>query len=93
MATSPSIAVATPGYEVAAIGSSGALLVVTKDGATNTHLTPFTGSSPSIAALSNGTFEIAYDAQSGVLHTYDATNGSINRHLGMAAGTAPSVAG
>jgi hypothetical protein len=92
-ATSPSIAAPKSGFEVAAIGSSGSLLVVTTDGATNTHLTPNAGSSPSITALTNGTFEIAYSAQNAGLHTYDATNGSVDRHLGMQAGTAPSIAG
>jgi hypothetical protein len=85
--------VATSGYEVAAIGSSGSLLIVTTSGAVNTHLAAYPGSSPSIAALTNGAFEIAYAAQNAVLYTYDATNGSVNRHLGMMAGTAPSVAG
>ncbi len=92
-ATRPSIAATTAGYEVAAIGSSGSLLIVTTSESVNTHINPYAGSSPSIAALRNGTFEIAYDAQDRVLHTYDATNGSINRHLGVMAGTDPTVAG
>ena len=90
--TSPSIAVTATGYEVAAIGSSGALLLVTDSGAKNTHITPYAGSSPSIAGLDDATFEIAYDAQDGVLHTYDATNGALDRHVGVSPGTAPSLA-
>jgi hypothetical protein len=92
-ATRPSIAATTTEYDVAAVGSSGSLLIVTTSGSRNTHITPYTASSPAIAALGNGKFEIAYDAQGGVLHTYDDTNGSIDRHLGMNAGSAPSVAG
>jgi hypothetical protein len=81
------------GYEVAAISSTGSLLTATASATVDTHVSPYTGSSASIAALTNGTFEIAYEAANGTLYTYDATNGAIARHLGMLAGTDPSVAG
>jgi hypothetical protein len=92
-ATSPSIAATAAGYDVAAIGHSGALLIATADGSRNTHVVPAFGSSPSIAALADGTLDVAYNGQNSGLHTYDAVDGSIDRHIAMFAGTAPSITG
>jgi hypothetical protein len=50
------------------------------------------GTSPSVAALSGGDFEVAFHANTGNLWTL-GPSGNLNRRLGMAQSTSPSVAG
>ena len=50
------------------------------------------GTSPSIAGLPSGGFQVAFQANTGELWT-TGTSGTNNLHLGMMAGTSPSIAG
>ncbi len=91
--TSPSIAATSKGYEIAGLSRSHTLLTVTKSGVVDTHLPGTQQSSPEIVALSDGTFEIAYQRPDDSLATYDANNGAVDRHLGMYYLSEPSIAG
>jgi precorrin-6B methylase 2 len=51
------------------------------------------GTSPSITALTSGGYEVAFQANNGVLWTVGSGPGSNNEdwNLGMAGGTSPSI--
>jgi hypothetical protein len=50
------------------------------------------GTSPSIAALAGGGYEIAFEANTGSLYTYSSTGAVKNTTEGMWHGTSPSIA-
>jgi hypothetical protein len=50
------------------------------------------GTSPSIAKLSNGTYQAAFQANSGTLYTWNSSSGTVNLGQGMLSGTSPSIA-
>jgi hypothetical protein len=65
----------------------------TVDQWTNTNLGPMGGTSPSLAALSNGTYLTAFQANVGMLGIYGgAVDEWTNTNLGPMAGTSPSIA-
>jgi hypothetical protein len=60
-------------------------------GPANTLQGMASGTSPSIAGLSNGQFEIAFQANNGNLYIYNSSSGPASTGQGMAAGTSPSI--
>jgi|GEM_PF-849404 len=91
--TSPAIAAVPGGYEEAFQANTGALVVVGTVLQKNTGLGMKAGTSPAIASLSGGSFEVAFQANTGVLWLYSSKSGSTNTGDPMMAGTSPAVAG
>jgi hypothetical protein len=94
--TSPSIAPAQNagnGYAVAFEGSNGDLwLTGSGPGAQDTGLGMMPGTSPSIAALSPGEYQVAFQANTGVLYTMGA-DGTTDWNLPMNTHSSPSIVG
>jgi len=89
--TSPAIVTAGSSYAYAFRAASGHLwLRVPGAPAADTGHTTKAGTSPSIAALTGGGYQVAYQGDDGFLWTYGSA-GSINHGLGMAPGTSPSI--
>ena len=86
--------VSTANPEIAYQGATGSLSTAGSAGSSNLNLGMMKGTSPSIAALPSGGYEIAFQANTGSLYSVGADGapsvGSWN--LGMMKGTSPSIA-
>lgn len=68
------------------------LVIIGSDYTYNTGFPLAGGSSPSIAASSDGTVEVAFEASSGHLWTYNSASGGSDTGLPMVGGSTPSIA-
>ncbi len=89
--TSPAIIPLPAGYETAYQGTNGDLMLAGPGGTTDAGLGMAPGTSPSITGLAAGAWEVAFQANTGVLWTYTSTGVASNVALSMAAGTSPSI--
>jgi Glycosyl hydrolase catalytic core len=90
--TSPAIVQYQSGYLVTFQSNTNSLWVYTPwGGAWSNGLQMAAGTNPSVAALPNGSFEVAYQGSSKNLYAYTPEMGAVDLKLGMAAGTSPAL--
>jgi hypothetical protein len=90
--TSPAIAASGTSWQVAFQANTGDLYIRYSSGATgDSGLGMMHGTSPAIAALSDGSFEQAFQANTGDLYVRNSASGPGDTGLGMAAGTSPAI--
>lgn len=89
--TSPSVAFASGTRLVAYQQSGGHLMILGPKGPVDSGLGMMASTSPSIAMLSDGSFVIAFQANTGFLWVYSSVSGGMMLGLGMMNGTSPSV--
>jgi len=89
--TSPSLTTTAAGAETAIQSSTGQLALWGPSGGSTPSLGMAAGTSPAIAELSNGSYIVVYQANTGYLSTYTPSAGGTRIPLGLAAGTSPAV--
>jgi hypothetical protein len=91
--TSPSITALPAGTETAYQGTDSDLELTGPGGTVDTGYGMLAGTSPAITALSGGAFDVAFQANTGVLWVYSSASGTAaSLGYGMMAGTDPAIA-